>query len=205
MPTYVYPPAAPQYYTRPRAYSASYGAYPQPVPVVYTAPPIHHSHGSHGSHGRSHSHQGRRSHSHSRHHSGHHDGKRHHHHSSSHHGHGYPTTSPGYTYGNVHHSTGHYPQASRVDSRHSHNVLVSRATNSIPYLITYLPTFATLQYNPHHSQHSRRYSESGFSLGDRIRNFFTFGASSRSPRSGEYIDARTGRKVDHRGRQIYRV
>lgn len=140
MPAYMYPPTVPtanQYYTRPRAYSTSHAAYPQPV--VYASTPTHHSHGSHGSHGRSHGH---RSHSHSRRHS-HDTGRRHRHHSSSHHGHGHHSSSPGYTYGNLgsnaayYSNGGHsYPQVARVESRHSHNVLVSRLASPLPHLVT---------------------------------------------------------------------
>ncbi|KAI0637787.1 hypothetical protein C8Q77DRAFT_1268748 [Trametes polyzona] len=63
------------------------------------------------------------------------------------------------------------------------------------------------QSPPVHTHRDRRSSESrpvGEPLSERIRRMFGFGGHSRSQHR-DYVDARSGRTVDWRGRPIYRV
>ena len=70
----------------------------------------------------------------------------------------------------------------------------------------------TSTHNVSHSHHRRGSSSSDLPLSERIRRMFGFGSSSSNGyrygdphRSGEYMDTRSGRTVDWRGRPIYRV
>ncbi|CAL1702211.1 unnamed protein product [Somion occarium] len=172
-------PAHSSHHSRPRAHSTSYNGYTQPV--IYA--PSHHSHGSRRSHSHSRSHGHGGSHSHSRHHS----------------------TSGYRDSGHRHHSTAGYNQAYYAPAQsyypsggHQPYYQPSGHYQSSPQVA-----------NPHHSYHSRRYSEPSF--GERLRHFFTFGGSSRHSRShsrsrdGRYTSTRNIGKVDDRGREIYRV
>ncbi|KAI0663028.1 hypothetical protein C8Q70DRAFT_486063 [Cubamyces menziesii] len=63
------------------------------------------------------------------------------------------------------------------------------------------------QSPPHHGQSLHRDRPVGEPLSERIRRLFGLGHHSSSSRSQhrDYVDARTGRTVDWRGRPIYRV
>ncbi|KAL1946552.1 hypothetical protein VTO73DRAFT_14656 [Trametes versicolor] len=189
-------------YQRPRAYSQSYGHAPQQI--VYT-----HSNQSH------HSSPQRRATAYP-HHSGayyaapqyvaptyHHDSGRHHHQGHARAGSGgvyYTSSAPSHS----RHSPSSGQRRSASHTRHHRSQSVPRTVQVVDARRPHHTRSSSRlrQSPPHQAHHSRPVGEP---LSERIRRMFGFGHSSSRPHNRDYVDARSGRTVDWRGRPIYRV
>lgn len=222
MATYYVQPGQHAQYQRPRAYSQSYGHAPQQI--VYT-----HSNQSH------HSSPQRRATAYPHHSGAyyaapqyvaptyHHDSGRHHHQGHARAGSGgvyYTSSAPSHSRHSPssgqrrsashsrHHRSQSVPRTVQVvDARRPHHTRVSYTVLSAGDARTNRFDFSQSssrlrQSPPHQAHHSRPVGEP---LSERIRRMFGFGHSSSRPHNRDYVDARSGRTVDWRGRPIYRV
>ncbi|KAI0676840.1 hypothetical protein C8Q78DRAFT_987393 [Trametes maxima] len=207
---YLQPGQRAHVYQRPRAYSQSYQHTPQQM--VYT-----HSAGSHHSSPRyaypqqasqyaapqylTPNYQ--------------YDAGRHHHQGHARSGSGgvmYTSSAPSHHHGTSRRSPSSSPRhsgerRSTSHSRHHRSHSVPRPSVQVVDARTHHHRSSSRprQSPPHQTLHrDRRPSTIGEPLSERIRRMFGFGGHSRTQHR-DYVDARSGRTVDWRGRPIYRV